>query len=91
MGKSAENPEAKYFYLSLMSVEGPSVFENKGVYIHTPPVSLAHKDEMSDHGLMKLLPGHGHLCSHPGLLGTQGPGTRTVQNFCRVNTTPVSR
>ena len=39
-----------------MSVEGLSVLENKGVCIHTPLVSVACNDEMSDHGLMNLLP-----------------------------------
>lgn len=53
--KCSENPEAKYFYFSLMSVEGLSVLENNGVCIHTPPVSVACDDEMSDQGLMNLL------------------------------------
>lgn len=54
--KCSQNPEAKFFYFSLMSVEGPSVLDNKGVCIHTPLVSVASKDEMSDRGLMNLLP-----------------------------------
>ena len=54
--KWSENTEAKYLYFSLVSVEGPGVLKNKGVCIHPPLVSVACKDEMSDHGLINLLP-----------------------------------
>lgn len=54
--KWSENTEAKYLYFSLVSVEGPGVLKNKGVCIHPPLISAACKDEMSDHGLINLLP-----------------------------------